>query len=292
MMFKYARRHRWMTYDPTEGVRKPKPTVRRVERSEILTPSEMRRLIEHADEPWRPMLSVALYCGLRSGEVRGLQWGDIEWATHQLWVRRAADAKGKKLQPPKTDAGVRALGIPDHLVLELKRWKLAAPKSDLDLVFPNGAGEIENASNFLNRGLLPALRRAGIRRIDVHSLRHAFASLMIAADVNLKALQIMMGHSSFRVTMDTYAHLVPGTRDVAVNRVAEIVLNAPELEPAKEAIESGSKMVAEAILTTSDEAKIASKSLTGNGSPGRTRTSDQRINRAIKGQLPLAMLHY
>lgn len=162
----------------------------------------MRQLIDHADERWRLMLSVALYCGLRSGEVRGLQWGDIEWATHRLWVRRAADAKGQRLQAPKTDAGVRAVGIPDHLTSELKRWKLAAPQSDLDLVFPTGSGGIENAPNFLNRGLLPALRRAGIRRIDIHSLRHAFASLMIAADVNLKALQIAMGHSSFRVTMD------------------------------------------------------------------------------------------
>lgn len=63
MMFKYARRHRWMTYDPSEGVRKPKPTVRHVDRSEILSPAEMRQLIEQADDRWRLMLSVALYCG-------------------------------------------------------------------------------------------------------------------------------------------------------------------------------------------------------------------------------------
>lgn len=65
---------------------------------------------------------------------------------------------------------------------------------------------------------------------------------MIAADVNLKALQITMSHSSFRVTMDTYAHLVPGTRDIAVNRVAEIVLNVPD--PANQVEERGSKTVA------------------------------------------------
>lgn len=56
-----------------------------------------------------------------------------------------------------------------------------------------------------------------------------------------------MGHFSFRVTMDTYAHLVQSRRDIAVNRIAEIVLNAPKLEPANEANESGDKTVATAI---------------------------------------------
>jgi integrase len=275
MMFRYALRHRWMTYNPCDGIRKPKITNRRVDRSEILSPSEIRALLAHADGRWKVMLSVAVYCGLRSGEIRGLQWGDIEWATRRLWVRRAADARGRKLQLPKTSAGVRSVGIPDHLIAELKHWKLASPANDLDLVFPTGAGRIENASNFLNRGLAPALRRAGIRRIDIHSLRHAYASLMIEAGVNLKRLQIFMGHSSFRVTMDTYAHLVPDVRDDAVNRLAEIVLTAPQLEAPKE---TGSKMVATPFLEFENSSRSERNTLIKNGSPGRTRTSDQRIN--------------
>ncbi len=265
MMFRYALRHRWMRYNPCDGIRKPRITVRRVDRSEILSPAEIRALLTHAQGRWKLMLSAAVYCGLRSGEIRGLQWGDIEWATHRLWVRRAADSNGRKLQLPKTSAGVRAVGLPDHLIAELKCWKLASPANDLDLVFPTGTGGIENASNFLNRGLAPALRRAGIRRIDVHALRHAYASLMIEAGVNLKRLQILMGHSSFRVTMDTYAHLVPDVRDDAVNRLAEIVLTAPKLEAPKE---SGSKMVATPILSIEDAATIDANSLMQEWLPG------------------------
>ncbi len=78
--------------------------------------------------------------------------------------------------------------------------------------------------------------------------------------------------------MDTYAHLVSGTRDVAVNRVAEIVIRAPELEPAKEANESGSKMAATSMSSSNESPKNAANSMTESGSPGRTRTSDQRIN--------------
>lgn len=95
------------------------------------------------------------------------------------------------------------------------------------------------------------------------------------AGVNLKRLQILMSHSSFRVTMDTYAHLVPDVRDDAVNRLAEIVLSAPKLEVPRE---SDSKMVAEAILSTSDDVQIDANLLMPNGSPGRIRTADQRIN--------------
>ena len=72
--------------------------------------------------------------------------------------------------------------------------------------------------------------------------------------------------------MDTYAHLVSGTRDVAVNRVAEIVIRAPELEPAKEANESGSKMAATSMSSSNESPKNAANSMTESGSPGRSRT--------------------
>ena len=86
--------------------------MRRVDRSEILSPSEIRALLTHAQGRWKLMLSAAVYCGLRSGEIRGLQWGDIEWATHRLWVRRAADSNGRKLQLPKTSADVWRSAFP------------------------------------------------------------------------------------------------------------------------------------------------------------------------------------
>ena len=70
--------------------------------------------------------------------------------------------------------------------------------------------------------------------------------------------------------MDTYAHLVSGTRDVAVNRVAEIVIRAPELEPAKEANESGSKMAATSMSSSNESPKNAANSMTESGSPGRS----------------------
>ena len=101
------------------------------------------------------------------------------------------------------------------------------------------------------------------------------ASLMIEAGVNLKRLQILMGHASFKVTMDTYAHLVPELRDDAVRGVAEMVLGAPDPD-ASETI--GSKMVAGPVSAPEKDANSTPNLLISVGSPGRIRTADQRIN--------------
>lgn len=64
-----------------------------------------------------------------------------------------------------------------------------------------------------------AWARAGFEPIGLHECRHTFASLMIAADVNAKALSTYMGHSSVTITLDRYGHLMPGNESEAANRL-------------------------------------------------------------------------
>ena len=66
------------------------------------------------------------------------------------------------------------------LVHELKKWKLACPKGELDLIFPTEEGTPENAANLLYRRFFPSLRRAGLPLMRFHNLQHAYASLLIA----------------------------------------------------------------------------------------------------------------
>ena len=107
---------------------------------------------------------------------------------------------------------------------ELKRWKLRCPKGELDPILPNGAGNLEAQSNLMRRGFHPALRRAGLRHIRFHDLRHRYASLLIENGEHPKYIQTQMGHSSIKITMNTYGHLMRSTNNEAAEKLATLVL--------------------------------------------------------------------
>jgi integrase len=90
-------------------------------------------------------------------------------------------------------------------------------------VLPSGAGNPENHGNLLNRGFYPALRRAGLRKIRFHDLRHTYPSLLIANGEHPKRIQALMEHSSTNVTMDVYGHLMPGGGGEVADRLGALV---------------------------------------------------------------------
>ena len=112
-------------------------------------------------------------------------------------------------------------------------WRLACPKGPESLVFPNGEGNPQNPSNLLNRGLYPALKRAGLRRVRFHDLRHTFGSHLIAAGVDLKTVSTLMGHSSISVTVDIYGHMLKGSNRDAIHRL-DIALGSKTVAEADE----------------------------------------------------------
>jgi integrase len=94
----------------------------------------------------------------------------------------------------------------------LREWKLACPKTEGDLVFPNGAGNILRTPGVHQQCWRPLLRALGLEdsdgpRFRFHSLRHVAASLMIESGMSPKKIQTIMGHASIGQTFDTYGHL-------------------------------------------------------------------------------------
>jgi hypothetical protein len=89
----------------------------------------------------------------------------------------------------------------------LKKWKLTSPPNDYDLVFPSAQGKLPSHGNITRRHFEPALKRAGLRHVSFHSLRHTNASMRIAAGQNIKYIQTQLGHSSITITLDVYGHL-------------------------------------------------------------------------------------
>ena len=144
----------------------------------VLTPAELRKVLAAATDPHRVPIALAVYTGMRMGEVLGLQWGDIDWNRGTAEIRRTL-TRGRGFSQPKTATSRRTIELPAALVSELKRWRLAAPKRDHDLVCPSVTGKPMQGSALLTQGFHPALRRAGVRRVRFHDLRHSFASTAV-----------------------------------------------------------------------------------------------------------------
>jgi integrase len=224
-----ARRWGYIDSDPSEPIKRPRSGNAEIE---ILNPEEIGKLIAAIDRRYRLALLTCVLTGMRAGELWALQWPDIDFETLQIHVKRSL-WRGE-FQSPKSRSSVRRIAIPQRLALELKKWKLASSPNELDLVFPNGEGKPACHDNFVKRHFEPALRRAGLKKVRFHSLRHSNASWRIAAGQNLKFVQNQLGHSSIKITLDVYAHLIDdfsyGQRQVRLLEASLDSVKSPQEE--------------------------------------------------------------
>jgi integrase len=226
-IFKEARRRGLSNVAPTIGLDLDLPE-RDDPRPVIPTKAELQAIIASAgarkSRLWRALVLVAIFCGLRASELRGLRWADVEFEARLINVTQRADAS-HKIGKLKSKMAYRSLRLSSLVLNALREWKMACPKGDLDLVFPNGIGKVESYANLIDRGFSPIQIAAGVvdqkraqdaagepvaltvGKYGLHALRHACASLWIEQGHNPKQIQTLMGHSSIKVTFDTYGHL-------------------------------------------------------------------------------------
>ncbi|MBB3745026.1 integrase [Rhizobium sp. BK591] len=223
---------------------------------DIPTREDVKALLGVPAPRWRPMILIAIFCGLRASELRGLRWPDVDLDKREIHVRQRAD-RFNDIGRPKSESSERTVPAPPMVINALREWKLACPKRNsgkkdeagepimvLDLVFPNGTGRVEQLNNILRRGLHPAWVAAGIAvdsgKVDkkgnailapkytgMHALRHFYASWCInrkedgGLGLTPKMVQERMGHSTIAMTMDTYGHLFPKDNDADELAAAE-----------------------------------------------------------------------
>lgn len=203
-------RRREVLINPTTGLRLP---AVRSGRDRIASPAEAEQLLAALKAPDQPLWATALYAGLRRGELMALRWQDVDLVQGVLNVVRAWDPKDREMIAPKSKAGTRRVPIPAALRAFLAPAKLASGGDSNALVF-GVRGEPFSASSVGERAQR-AWDAAGLELISLHECRHTFASLMIAAGVNAKALSTFMGHANISITLDRYGHLMPGAEDEA-----------------------------------------------------------------------------
>jgi integrase len=149
--------------------------------------------------------------GMRQGELLALRWQDVDWTASKIRIRQNY-VRGQ-FGTPKTRRSTRSVPMGDRLAGELDRhFQRSSYKADEELVFANpDSGEPLGRTKLVKR-YKEALRRAKVREIRFHDLRHSFGTTMASHGVPMKALQEWLGHRDSRTT-DRYADYSPGQRE-------------------------------------------------------------------------------
>ena len=167
-----------LTRNPVDGLTPAeRPKQRNARKVERLDSATLRRLIAAAPtERWRAGLALAGLGGLRLGELRGLQWGDVDLQANTIAVSRSVLRDGTP-KPPKTDAGVRIVPLFPELRQLLLTWKLRSPFTDPDdyVLVTAARGPVQQRN--AQRTFANAKAAAGLDslegRLSWHSLRHS-----------------------------------------------------------------------------------------------------------------------
>lgn len=180
----------------------------------VLSSSEQKKLEEAVFCSADPMTSgilIALYCGLRIGEICALQWTDIDFEEGILHVRKtllrirdlSPDAPRKTkvvIERPKTASSVRKIPVPAFLLTYLKAFS-----SSPEAYILTGSAAYMEPRLYLSR-YKRILKAAGVQEYTFHTLRHTFATRWIDNGFDVKALSEILGHSSVKTTLQRYVH--------------------------------------------------------------------------------------
>ncbi|GHU90501.1 site-specific integrase [Clostridia bacterium] len=217
-IFSYAVKMQIVLRNPCVNITYPR---RHEKPREMLTLPEVQLLLtllrKENDLMFPTYLTLAMYTGLRRGELAGLEWKDINLDVGLLSVRRAAyysTAKGYYTDTPKSKTSLRTLKLSADVLPLLRRYKaqqaataatLCNKWHDTDRLFTawDGGNMYSNAAEEFYKKFC---KQHGLRVVTLHSFRHLNASLLINAGLDVKVVQSALGHSSAMTTLNTYAH--------------------------------------------------------------------------------------
>jgi integrase len=180
---------------------------------------------------------LAVFTGMRRGEILALRWADVDLGNATLSVRRSLEEthrNGLRFKEPKSRSGIRQVDLPPLLVDALRRHRseqaklrlsLGSAWKDHDLVCCSPDGGPMSPDN-LSSSFPKLVRRLGIPRIRFHDLRHTHASLLLRQGVHPKVVSERLGHSGVGLTLDTYSHLLPGLQREAAERLNSLLNEA------------------------------------------------------------------
>lgn len=248
-----AKAVKWGYLENNPADRAEKPKLGRQE-APYLDEGDARHLLELLqDEPikWRALITFDLLSGLRRGELLGLRWSDVDIDSQIIRVRQTSNylpGRGVYVDTPKSDTSRRPLKLSRSamlLLLEYKQWQ-DAQKAVWKDAWRDQDGRIFTLDD--GRPIFPDtvtkwftafVRRSGLPKVTVHSLRHTYASLMISDGAPLVVVSHQLGHAQTSTTANIYAHVIAAAevkeQETMDQRFNDLVVPAGVTEEKKKA---------------------------------------------------------
>ena len=244
-IFSFAVQMGMLSDNPCRNVTVPKGEKKE---KQVYTPEEIAHIFELLDNEDVPtkyhvFIKLAVYSGFRRGELLGLEWKDINWENNLISVRRTSNytvEHGNFTDTTKTKKSQRTLKFPDHvmkLLQELKSEQEAEAKNlgnkwvDNDRLFTKWNGE-PMQNNAVYYWFKRFCERNNVRFCDLHSLRHAHASILIHAGVDVATVSADLGHSTSVTTLGLYVHEFQEAQARTSDIIAEALNFGDKKEPA------------------------------------------------------------
>jgi integrase len=213
MALAYAVKDGRLAVNPAAGVSLTR--VQQVERR-FLTHRQVHDLAKECGEPYRLVVLLLAYTGLRWGEMAALRVRRVDFLRRRVLVAESVTpVRGVMTFGPTKGHERREVPLPRFLVDDLARH-VAGRKSD-DLVFTGQRGAVMRSGTFRRAALSEAAEALSIPGFHPHALRHTAASLAIASGADVKVVQQMLGHKSATMTLDQYGHLFGDRLDVVAD---------------------------------------------------------------------------
>lgn len=223
--------HRLLSYNPVDNAIPPRVQDKEMQ---IMTDDEIVAFFDTAKNHWHyALFYTTLFCGLRRGEVLGLQWKNVDEKNGSITiisqVQRENVKEGElKLYPLKNDKP-RMIYPPAAVFKVLNEYKAnlqgafehdAGEKwnNENDLVFTNTTGGILDP-DAVYQSFKALLKKAGVPGIRMHDLRHTFATNAIASGVDIKTLQETLGHYDPGFTLKRYGHSTDAMKKAAASKM-------------------------------------------------------------------------
>ena len=172
---------------------------------------------------------------MRQGELLALRWREVDLERRSIRVVASIQyisGRGLVLSQPKTNRSRRNVRLTDLAIEALERHRSTQDAmrlrreglwQDLGFVFATRDGRPLYATNLVKRALPRILRKAGLRRVRFHDLRHTTATLLLGQGVHPKIVSEMLGHSNIGITLDLYSHATPTMQEKAAAALDELL---------------------------------------------------------------------